>query len=210
MNVSNLSELELSTIETLIQDVIHTVGVAELNRFTAFALQSEGTVYILEYEGVLLGPGMERLSPAVISLFRRLKVLGVPVYLLTEQVRFVIIEAFGEDVFTGIVTCANSEAKADMVALIMHSHPGASMVCCGTEFLASVDALELQDFVYSVYEPQPGRPVRAHDMRTLLDTRRRVYPVTRSFVADLMLLVWIKAIWRSTQRNNNNSHSANP
>jgi hypothetical protein len=210
MSVNNSFDLDIAAVVSVIQNLMDAVGMSELRRLTGYALQRADTVYILEYEGALLGPDRQRLSSDSISLFSQLKQHGVPVYILTEQMRQVIVSEIGEGVFTGIVSCANRESKASMVRIIKESHPSAITVCCGTGFMPLVETFRLRDFAYVVHDPEPGRFVRAYDMRSVFDTYLQMYTVPRRFVGDLMVLVLIKAIWQSATDNNQNSHNSTP
>lgn len=175
MSVNNIFDLDIAAVVSVIENLMDAVGVSEIRRLTGHALQRADTVYILEYEGGLLGLDSQNISGDFISLFSELKQHGVLVYILTERMRQDIVHVIGEDVFTGIVTCANRESRVSMVRIIKESHPNAIMVCCGPSFLPLVEAFRFRDFVYVVRDAEPGRFVRPYDMRSVSETYSQIY-----------------------------------
>jgi hypothetical protein len=202
--VPSLGDSELTRI---VNSISSAIGEFEFRRLTDQAMRRSDTVYVFEYEGVLAKRNGERLSDEYVSLFNELGRHQVAVYILTEKFRHEIVNEDRNHCAAAIITCANDEAKAEMVRIVKDSHQDSVLVCCGKNFMAMVDSFRVGDFAYVVHGAHPVYFTRAYDVVAEAAAFLPMYSVPDRFVRDLISLLLKKLNWRASGLGNHDSYT---
>jgi hypothetical protein len=126
------------------------ISPAEFNRFVNNCASGSETIFIFEYECVLVEPGGQTMDPLWIEAIRRAAMIGIKFHVISLKSPEDIAAAVGHDTFHQVYQCRSEEEKMATVRFIRVSAQGANVVCCATEFINDVRGFTDQDFVYFI------------------------------------------------------------
>jgi hypothetical protein len=169
----------------------------EFSRFVNNCATRTDTIFIIEYECVLVEVGGEEMSALWVEAFRRLHGLGVKVHVLAHQSPTEITAADGRNIFHKVHQCRSDRDKIKVVEGISSSNPGVNLVCCGTEFVYGVRCFTRDDFVYHIHSL--GLPPWQPRAEGWVLRMRQSSPISihREFVIFLMSMVHLFCCMRT-------------
>lgn len=151
MSRNEVNDLAMDIFDDLRGASQRFIPDAEFSRFVNNCASRSDTIFIIEYECVLVEVGGEGMDALWVEAFRRLHRLGVKVHVLTYKSPREIVATEGYNVFHQVHQCQSDTQRSDAVREISSSNPGANLVCCGTEFIYSVRVFTSHDFVYHIH-----------------------------------------------------------
>lgn len=157
-----------NVLENILTGSRRFIHPLELDRYLRHCGGRHDTIYIIEYESILVGLGYDRMEDVWINMFRTSKQLGVKVHVLSHKSVDDVIAAVGDDIFHEIHQCTCDDDRARKTREIAQANGNAKVVCVGTEFVFLIRSFSEDDFVYYVHSMglPPWRSVRE-------DTRER-------------------------------------
>lgn len=189
MSLNEVDDLAMDVFDQLRGVSQRFIAEPEFSRFVNNCASRSDTIFIIEYECVLVEVGGEDMDALWVEAFRRLHTFGVKVHVLTHKSPREIVEADGLNVFHQIHQCQSDTQKSAVVSEISSSNPGANLVCCGTEFIYLVRVFTSHDFVYHIHSL--GLPPWNPQQEGWVLRFRQSSPITihRAYVIYLMSMV---------------------